>query len=816
MKQCLFSLAQLKLFLLSACLLAASAPVHAIIPSVISVDYHVNFSDYCAGPCTVQPGATLYIDVGTVVSFPSNITVMAGGKVKVTHATVKMGAGARIILRGYFGTSSPPPNSSLAAILEVSNQSLITTITPGTYWSGVETMRGVAGASGPASPNSSRVFIEKSTIENAETAIRNFDKDYSSTTTCGGSTSANFTLFRNNKRALLFHNEVTAQAIVDPNTQTSGMNWNALFQYCDFTHTNSFNPSPYPPDMVYLNNCKNITFLSCTFTGSAINPLSTTGILGVNSSVKVQQFNELTARCVFSNLNTGIALTNSLQTDRVSLIRNADFYCLYGINMSGCFMPWILGCEFQVDNSPSYFGIFLRNATGYRIEGNTLSGHPAGGPGIVVKNSGTAYNEIYRNKTAPYPLGVLLGVQSIGRNRNAAATSGLKILCNNLLGTWNGYEISVMKDPVSLGSDGVAKLQYLPAGFIYLYNLSAGNRFNYTQSPTSGYNYPNYYIGPNTNTIADFQYGRNSAVALETPLNKNFPNIISTQTNTCPVHNSGAPPAPFPFSRFVTRLSEIETLISAIESKTVRTFNDTASLDDLLSAHAMLIDSAVVQYQIRKDTDTANYIDSIALVYSLVTKGYQYKLYEASAYRERGRWTEALETLSIIPENYDLNEEELAEVTRTLTLYHALQWLEEFEDWDELPSAYREVVMECEENDRTQAGAIARALLAQYEGKIYDPEFITPLPEIMPISQSVGMSGGQHIYPNPVMDRLWIDGAAENSLLVLRDITGKEVLRRVLGSSNKMILVGHLPAGIYTATLQKGSTIIWNQKIVKK
>ncbi|WP_181358514.1 T9SS type A sorting domain-containing protein [Taibaiella chishuiensis] len=752
-----------------------------------------------------------------MASFPYDITVMAGGTIKVDGATVKMGAGARIILRGYFGTAGPPPNASAAAVFEARNQSLVTVITPGTYWSGIETMRGATSSPGPASPNASRIFIENSTIENAETAIRNFDKDFAASTTNGGTVAANLTLFRNNKRALWFHNEVNAGAIVDPNTQTSGMNWNALFQYCSFTHTNNFNPSPYPPDMVYLDNCKNITFLSCTFTGSAVNPLNTSGIMGVNASVKVQQFNDLMPRCVFSNLNTGIYLVNSLQTDRVSLVRNADFYCLYGINMSGCFMPWVLGCNFQVDNSPSYFGIFLRNSTGYRIEGNTLCGHPAGGPGIVVKNSGTAYNEIYRNKTKPFPLGLLLGVQSIGRNRNTAATTGLKILCNNLLGTWNGYEISVMQDVINSGSDGIARLQYLPAGLSNLYDYSAGNKFNYTSAPTAGYNYPNYFIGPNTNTIADFQYGCTGIGAPEVPVNRNFTNIIGTQANTCPVHNNGAPPAPFPFSQFITALSVIESQITLIEAKPGRTYNDTALLDGLLTAHALLIDRAVGQYQYRKDTDTANYIDSIALVYAKVTKGYQYKLYQASAYRELARWDDAFKVLNKIPEKYTLSEEEQAEVAHTLVLYQALQWLEgPGATWNNLPVQFRDLISACAAADRTQAGAIARALLAQYEGAIFPPEFIPPSPDYAAASRLMAAKREWNIYPNPVSGQLWVDCATGNALLVLSDISGRVVLRHVLNGGKDMINISHLPAGVYVAGLSTEHRIVYTQKIIKK
>ncbi|MNU28411.1 hypothetical protein D3C71_168450 [compost metagenome] len=843
---------KLKRILLICCLAILSLPVHAIIPNSITTSMVVISPDNCMGDCTIQSGASLTITNGATATFYGNISVqpnaelnIVGGGIAIVYGNitvmnqavlkldsgiVRMGDGNRIILRG--GPVS-------GAFLSVEHNSLISNAKPPFFWSGIEIMKGpnatdvesritIGGAtSGPQS-------ISYNTIENAEVAIRNYDKDYAVNTTSGGRIWAAFATFKNNKRSLLLYNELRGDPITDPTNNTSGLNPAAFFQYDNFIHTNDFNPGTPPPDMVYLDNCNNITFLSCAFKGNSW-PVYTgcdsvcTGVVAINSSIKMQPFSDV--RPLFNGMKTGISITNSLQTNRVSLIYGTDFNTPNGVNMSGCFMPWVMDCVF----TPPYFAqntnvdLFLNNCTGYRIEGNRLYGD-YGPPGIVVRNSGTAYNEIYRNSIGRNAANVMC-IQSIGRNTNTLNTTGLKILCNDLYASSGstsgypaglGYEISIMKD-ASVPQSGVARIQYVEGGSSGP-NLSAGNRFHNGAEPSIGLNYPSYFIGGSTNDISQFRYGYNFATAAEQPVYTNIlpGNLINMNTNTCPVHNIGAPPAPFPFSLFINNLSVIEKKIASLEDQGQHIDEDNTELDHLLTAQAQLIDKMVAQYLFpsskeRMLKDGQVHLDSVALVYEQVTRGYQYQLYLASTYMDLERYDDATKVLNNIGSSYKLNEAEQLEIKHIAAIYEVKKWLNQnAANWAKLPAGLKHLVYEYEKTDPMQAGAIARSLLAQYEGHHYEPEYIIPEPVIIAQNNKIQANDLSRIYPNPTSGMLYINAEHRNSTLTITDITGKEVSHYTLADNITSIDISKLPAGVYNATIQTAEKVTYQQKIVKE
>lgn len=847
-------IAALKHHLLICCLTILSLQSYALIPNNIYSSMSVIGSDNCIGDCTIHPYGSLTIASGSTVTFYGNITIQPNGSLYIVdggtvlvygnltgmsqslleldNGKLKMGADNRIILRG---------GPVMGAFLKMDNNSLISNAKPPLFWSGIEIMRGpnpsdkesvvyVGTASG-----SSSTPVSTNTIEYAEIAIRNYDKDYAISSTSGGMIRSDFTIFKNNKRALALYNELRGQPITDPTNNTSGANPFAFFQYNTFTHTSDFNPGTPPPDMVYLNNCNNITFLSCSFKGNFWpgnngSDYLCTGVVAVNSSLKMQPF-AANFRPLFTGIKTGIDITNSLQTNRIPLIYSTDFNTPNGVSMSGVFMPWVMDCKFGFWFFPSLNNVdlFLNNCTGYRIEGNRLYGD-YGPPGIVVKNSGTAYNEIYRNSIGRTVANVMC-VQSIGRNTNAGNTTGLKILCNDLYANAGsssgypaglGYEISVMQDPLS-GLNGIAKLQYVDGGG-FTPNLSAGNRFHNYAEPYNGLYYPNYFIDAGTNDLSQFRYGYNAATAYEQPVYTNIPSsgLINMNTNTCPVHNLGAPSTPFPFILFVSRLSAIEDKITALETKIKLTEEDDAALDYLFTTQAKLVNDMVAQYQSPSGKevqvpDARTYLENIAKVYEQVTKGYHYRLYLASAYVDLGRHDDAITVLDNIPAQYKLSDEEQTEIKHIAELYQTLKWLHEnSNDWAKMPAQLKRPVYEYEQTDPMQAGAIARALLAQYEGRRYEPEYLAPQ-STRALTVSQAASKQDIIYPNPTTGQLFVPYDNEKgSLLVLTDISGKEVLRFELKDPLNRIDISKLAAGVYSATIRTKDKISYQQKIVKQ
>src|SRR5690606_19794574 len=117
------------------------------------------------------------------------------------------------------------------------------------------------------------------------------------------------------------------------------------------------------------------------------------------------------------------------------------------------------------------------------------------------------------------------GIQAIGKHSDASHMSGLKILCNSLSGYFDGYEISIIKNPGTLlTNNGTSNFQYTYQNYQQTSLLtSAASVINFTENPDPSYPYPNYYIGPNTNNTAQFMYRYNYAIALKILFIETFP-----------------------------------------------------------------------------------------------------------------------------------------------------------------------------------------------------------------------------------------------------------------------------------------------------
>ena len=77
------------------------------------------------------------------------------------------------------------------------------------------------------------------------------------------------------------------------------------------------------------------------------------------------------------------------------------------------------------------YGIYLDNCNGYQVEGNMLSVSDKNAMpenGIVVNNSGTTTNRIYRNTFTK--IQTPIAAQNV--NRNTGGSIGLQLLCNNI------------------------------------------------------------------------------------------------------------------------------------------------------------------------------------------------------------------------------------------------------------------------------------------------------------------------------------------------------------------------------------------------
>ena len=208
---------------------------------------------------------------------------------------------------------------------------------------------------------------------------------------------------------------------------------------------------------------------------------------------------------VFRNLNTGIEIYGGSQFIKINESLFEDNFA--AIDMRQTEDVIIIRNDFAIGgndyiNLPASqnFGIFSEESSAYQIEENKFNPSTNSVPGIqsfgiVMKESGEAYNEIYSNEFRE----IYCAVNPINKNReNSISYIGLQILCNKFIDNQD-YDIYV-ENFNSSPLNGVAIFQGLSS-----YGASAGNWF--TQNIGGEGNYFNntapltYYLnGPTNNT----------------------------------------------------------------------------------------------------------------------------------------------------------------------------------------------------------------------------------------------------------------------------------------------------------------------------
>jgi len=160
---------------------------------------------------------------------------------------------------------------------------------------------------------------------------------------------------------------------------------------------------------------------------------------------------------IFANLYRGIYATSFVPNSYISIIN-----CRFENNYRGLYLGGIsnaritsnlfkIGAPFTENGG---YGMYLDACTGYWIEDNDFTHDFEGrkGVGIVVNNSGTAPNQIYRNRF----VSLEMGVSAQGNNRNPVTGTGLQILCNDFIDTDSDILIT---NPDRLRSFGIAAHQ---------------------------------------------------------------------------------------------------------------------------------------------------------------------------------------------------------------------------------------------------------------------------------------------------------------------------------------------------------------------
>lgn len=115
--------------------------------------------------------------------------------------------------------------------------------------------------------------------------------------------------------------------------------------------------------------------------------------------------------------------------------------------------------------------------------------------------------------------------------------------------------------------------------------------------------------------------------------------------------------------------------------------------------------------------------------------------------------------------------------------------------------------------DAMFAGVTARSLLVQYEGAIFEPEFIVPS---VAIGMQKNLVQNNKVYPNPTIDKWllsWKEGTAQ---MQITDITGRLILQKTIQNGITPIATAQLKAGVYTLQIWQGEHSVYQQKLIKQ
>ncbi len=245
---------------------------------------------------------------------------------------------------------------------------------------------------------------------------------------------------------------------------------------------------------------------------------------GTSETVKVTQSN-------FTDIVNGILIN---EIDNVSIDRNNMFLNDPGYNQNPYF-------------SMQYKGVQIKNATGFLVEENDISSTtPFFFPnapysyGIVINNSGTANNRVYKNDLSS--LRVASSAYAINYEPTTAGDpSGLQFLCNNYSN--NMFDIYVGN--IANVNDGIRLFQ---GNYNYSQNarIPAGNKFSSGNPFSATWNLDNHH-----GTQINYYYNPN--VANTEPINSNgnydqITKAITTSTNSCPSSFGGGGIIFLPFS----------------------------------------------------------------------------------------------------------------------------------------------------------------------------------------------------------------------------------------------------------------------------
>jgi len=239
----------------------------------------------------------------------------------------------------------------------------------------------------------------------------------------GGIIEADGVVFKNNELAIDFYNYSSSS--------------DSYFHTCTFVTNDDYIGTTNPSYFMKISQMSDIEINYCIFKNESSTNQLHSGIYSFNSDFDVDGYyltSTSTWQCgEFEDLDYGIYALSSSSSKYIDVQHTAFDQCFRGIYISGMSNPRITENEFEINElfaTNGGCGLYLNACSGYHVEANEFEHTGLGqyGLGILVNNSGTASNEIYRNYFTNLEQGI--SAQLINKH-SLSNTQGLQILCND-------------------------------------------------------------------------------------------------------------------------------------------------------------------------------------------------------------------------------------------------------------------------------------------------------------------------------------------------------------------------------------------------
>jgi hypothetical protein len=556
---------------------------------------------------------------------------------------------------------------------------------------------------------------------------------------------------------------------------------NPRFTLCQFLTTPTIFDISQFRSFIVASNIGSVGAYGCNFINSYSSDPHGTGIsatgtgvyVGAQCTAQIQPCPEASmTHSVFTNLSRGIYGINGASPHGVSVSRTDFTGVTSGIYLSGFSSPGITISTFNVPGTlggiqpmtPPY-GLYLDNCTGYHVEGNEFySVDPTpSSAGLIINNSGTADNEVYRNKFTNLRYGS--AAQDVNKHPTDGIT-GLCFVCNTYKST--DGEIVVTRSSTYSRSMGISEYQhqYLNGANIPPFNLFY---INYAATHYDIYN-----------NCWSFTY----PYSLSVPVPMNYTYQPIHYYNITPIQVGGS------FSGFC--LSKLDNG-GASPDKTDAAISGNSSSD-------------------------GEYLGIVAQLQEKKTLRSCFEL--AALYLEHGEVTSADNMVRSIPSVVSLSNDdnkEFQDFREVFSVYRDLR-TQKMSFFD-LSDAQTEKLKGIMVKNGNLSGAYARNLLIAGNKIAYTEPFIPPVFEEKSQEMAVGSTDFK-VYPNPASDVFTVrydlsEQDLSQATVNVYNMTGSLITSENLQPGNNQIQIQtrNWPVGLYLVSLKIGGTVMESVKI---